>query len=83
MRPYPGLPTFYFVFQSDVRGNWEKDFYTILVSVIAMISCGTLGPILIPGTVSLIAEFGLDFAQLPQVTTFAGHTSVLSDADSF
>lgn len=32
-----------------------------------MISCGTLGPILIPGTVDLITEFGLDFAQLSQV----------------
>ena len=56
-----------FVFLSDDRSGWEKDFYVILVCTIAMVSCGTLGPILIPGTVPLMEEFGLSYAELSQV----------------
>ena len=42
----------------------------MVVCIFALISTGTLGPILTPGAVPLIAEFNIDFTQIAQLTGY-------------
>jgi MFS family permease len=42
----------------------------LIVCIISLISTGTLGPILTPGAVPLIEEFGIDFTEIAKLTGY-------------
>jgi MFS family permease len=52
------------------RPQWQKDFYTLVVSILAMIGTGTLGPILTPGANQIIAEFDTTFTNIAVLTGY-------------
>src|SRR5271170_640904 len=52
------------------RPQWQKEFYTFVVSILAMVGTGTLGPILTPGAVQIIAEFDTDFTHVAVLTGY-------------
>lgn len=57
-------------YQLTSRPQWQKEVFNLIVCIIALISTGTLGPILTPGAVPLIEEFNIDFTQIAQLTGY-------------